>query len=126
MISVAGVAASSRWYQAALGLVSGHGGDEYEQLTDGHGRIVLQLHVWDAHEHALLGTADEQRGNGVALWFETPNFDEVLTQLAAADVEIAEGPLFNPRAQHREVWLRDPDGYVVVVTSPFGDTAPVA
>jgi len=27
----------------------------------------------------------------------------------------------NPLAHHRELWLRDPEGYVVVVSSPYGD-----
>jgi hypothetical protein len=26
----------------------------------------------------------------------------------------------NPRPRHRELWLRDPDGYVVVLASPDG------
>jgi catechol 2,3-dioxygenase-like lactoylglutathione lyase family enzyme len=122
LICVADVAASSRWYQSALGLVSAHGGDEYEQLTDGDGRIVLQLHDWDAHEHALLGTENDGHGNGVALWFETSDFDGLLTRLAATGADIADGPFFNPRAQHREVWLHDPDGYLIVVASSYGDT----
>jgi hypothetical protein len=28
----------------------------------------------------------------------------------------------NERAQHRELWLYDPDGYVVVVASRMGST----
>jgi len=121
MICVADVGASSRWYQAVLGLVSGHGGDEYEQLLDAGGRLVLQLHDWDVHEHALLGDEAERHGNGVALWFETAEFDAVTALIDAAGATIADGPLFNPRAQHREIWLHDPDGYLVVVSSPFGD-----
>jgi hypothetical protein len=33
---------------------------------------------------------------------------------------VADGPLDNPLAQHREIWLRDLDGYVVVVASTYG------
>jgi hypothetical protein len=28
----------------------------------------------------------------------------------------------NPNANHREFWLRDPDGYIVVVAGRYGDT----
>jgi hypothetical protein len=55
MISVSDVPASSRWYQQLLGLASGHGGAEYEQLlTDGV--LVLQLHNEDVgHHHGTVG-----------------------------------------------------------------------
>jgi hypothetical protein len=29
----------------------------------------------------------------------------------------------NPAPQHREMWLRDPDGFVVVVSSPDGEAS---
>jgi hypothetical protein len=32
-----------------------------------------------------------------------------------------EEPHVNPRPNHREMWLRDPDGYVVVIASPDGE-----
>jgi hypothetical protein len=28
----------------------------------------------------------------------------------------------NPLAHHREFWLRDPEGYIVVVAGSYGDT----
>jgi hypothetical protein len=31
------------------------------------------------------------------------------------------GAQVNPAPQQREMWLRDPDGYVVVITSPDGE-----
>jgi hypothetical protein len=31
----------------------------------------------------------------------------------------------NSNANHREVWLRDPDGYVVVIASAYGDLGSV-
>ena len=36
--------------------------------------------------------------------------------------EIIPGPHFNPAPRHREIWLRDLDGYVVVVASPDGES----
>jgi len=41
--------------------------------------------------------------------------------VADLGAEVLEGPLVNVNAQHREVWIRDPDGYTVVVAGPPGD-----
>ena len=125
MIAVEDVQASSRWYRSVLGLQSGHGGPEYEQLVDG-GRMVMQLHDWDAHEHPHLGNPELRPcGNGVVLWFQSDRFDACLQRIQAHSATVLEGPHVNPNANHREVWLRDPDGYVVVVAGPYGElTAP--
>ncbi|MCL6712899.1 VOC family protein [Pseudomonas sp. R2.Fl] len=120
LIAVRDVAASRRWYQATLGLDSGHGGDEYEQLMAG-GEMVLQLHRWEAHAHPHLGQPDIAPGNGVLLWFLAGDFDAALRRVREAGAVVLEGPKVNPNAQHREIWLRDPDGYVVVVAGPYGD-----
>jgi hypothetical protein len=37
--------------------------------------------------------------------------------------EFIEEPYVNPAPAHREMWLRDPDGYVVVIASPDGEAA---
>ncbi len=67
LVAVANVEDSSAWYQRTLGLTSGHGGPEYEQLMF-DGRMVLQLHQWDAHEHPFLGDPGfKPYGNGVVL-----------------------------------------------------------
>ena len=41
--------------------------------------------------------------------------------IAVADVEAHDHPHVNPNARHRECWLRDPDGYVVVLAGTEGD-----
>ncbi|MGX5729546.1 VOC family protein [Pseudoxanthomonas beigongshangi] len=120
LIAVDDVAASRRWYEAALGLASGHGGDDYEQLM-ADGEMVLQLHRWEAHAHPQLGEAGIVHGNGVLLWFLAGDFDAALARVRQAGAEVLEGPKINPNARHREIWLRDPDGYVVVVAGPYGD-----
>lgn len=113
MIAVADVAAASTWFQNSLGLVSAHGGDDYEMLMSAD-QLVLQLHEWDAHEHPLFGDpSGSSRGNGVLLWFASDDLAALVERIDAADV--LEGPLFNPLAHHHEVWLRGPEGYVVVV-----------
>lgn len=124
MVALSDVEAGSRWFQAVLGVASGHGGPEYERLLDG-GRLVAQLHHWDADEHPFLGDrTDPSRGNGVLLWFATDDFDAVMARVRAAGTEVLDGPLFNPNPRHFEVWLRGPEGYVVVVAGPDGQEAP--
>ena len=123
MITCASVPASSEWYQRVLGLVSAHGGDEYEMLTHADD-VVLQLHDIDVHEHIhLLDGDDASRGNGVALWFETAEFDAAAARIHAvgAAVTILEDVHVNPLGNHLEVWLQDPDGYKVVISSPYGE-----
>ena len=120
LIAVRDVPASGRWYQHLLGCASGHGGHEYEQVVDATGTMVLQLHAWDAHDHPHLGDPARPRGNGVLLWFQVEDFDDAVARAGALGAPVLEGPTFNPNARHREIWLRDPDGYVVVLAGPPG------
>jgi catechol 2,3-dioxygenase-like lactoylglutathione lyase family enzyme len=121
MIAVRDVQVTSAWYQRVLGFSSGHGGSEYEQLLSDK-ELVLQLHEWDAHEHPNLGNPSiEPHGNGVILWFHEPNVAAAFTRAVSEGAEILEPIKVNPLAQHREFWLRDPNGYKVVVAGSYGD-----
>lgn len=121
MIVVADVPATSRWFQSVLGFESGHGGDEYEQLMSG-GQLVLQLHNWDVHEHPHLGRKElTPYGNGTLLWFESDQVEADYERACQVGAEMLEPLHINPRAEHLEFWLRDPNGYVVVVASPYGN-----
>lgn len=118
MIVVRDVASASKWFQAVLGLVSAHGGDEYEMLMS-DGELALQLHRWEAHEHPHLGDeAEPSRGNGVLLWFATDDFDALVERVAKAKAKVLDGPLYNPNGRQHEVWLEAPEGYRVVVAGP--------
>lgn len=122
LIAVADVEASSTWYQQVLGCRSGHGGSHYEQLVSGDD-LILQLHDWDqdvAHE-PIGDPSDRPYGNGVLLWFETDDFDASVVRARDVGAEVVLEPQLNPNARHREVWVRDPDGYTVVVASCYGD-----
>jgi len=126
LIVVTDVEASSRWYQRLLGLRSNHGGKEYEQLVR-DGEIILQLHSFEVdHHHGPIGNrARKPYGNGVLLWFEVDDFDGVIERAAEMRVEIVlpkhrNPPEGNGGPNHWECWMRDPDGYVVVVASPYG------
>ena len=86
------------------------------------GALVLQLHELDAHEHpSLLREGQPLGGNGVAVWFETTTFDADVERIHSTGAEVLEDEHVNPAAQHREIWLRDPDGYVVVLSGARGD-----
>ncbi len=128
LIAVSDVEASSHWYQRLLGCQSAHGGREYERLT-ANGELVLQLHAWAAeHHHGAIGDPDAQpHGNGVLLWFEVNDFDAAAQRARELEAEIVLPSHRNPPEgepggpAHREIWLRDPNGYTVVLASPDGE-----
>ncbi|MCU4414007.1 VOC family protein [Acinetobacter sp. WU_MDCI_Axc73] len=121
LIAVHDVEYSSKWYQHVLGSKSNHGGAEYEQLLNEQDEMILQLHQWEAHHHPYLGDPNISKGNGVLLWFETSDFDALVERLNHHHVEILETVKVNTNANHREVWFKDPGGYVIVVASQYGD-----
>ena len=126
LIAVTDVEASSRWYQRLLGCESGHGGAEYERLFS-NGVLILQLHRFDVeHHHGRIGDPeDKPYGNGLLLWFETDDFDAAMARVEAMRAEIMmprhrNPPTRNDGPNHWECWLRDPDGYAVVLATPDG------
>jgi catechol 2,3-dioxygenase-like lactoylglutathione lyase family enzyme len=123
LITVRDVEASSRFYQRVLDARSGHGGKEYEQIMR-DGALLLQLHHRDAHEHGNLIDEDVPVGNGVLLWFRSDRFDAAVERVRALGARILEEPHVNPLAGHREFMFLDPDGYKVVISSPYGDLDP--
>ena len=126
IIAVRNVRASSDWYRRLLGVESlpehGHR-DVYDRMFSA-GQLILQLHAWDEHDHPNLVNADAAPlGHGVLLWFEVDDFDLVVERARALRAQIVVEPHLNPRPNHREVWLCDPDGYVVVVAGPQGESS---
>lgn len=120
LIAVADVEASSRWYQRVLDATSGHGGPEYEQLLV-DGALVLQLHGRAVeHHHGTFGDPGQPTGNGVAIWFEVDDLDAVTGRVRGVRAETVADVHVNPNAGHRELWIRDPDGYLVV----FAEASP--
>jgi len=130
LIAVTDVEASSRWYQRLLDCQSAHGGPEYERLVTTSGILVLQLHHFEVeHDHGPIGDPDDKPyGNGVLLWFELDDFEAALARAAEMNAEIVMPRHRNPPTgdggpNHWECWLRDPDGYTVVLASPDGSAA---
>lgn len=124
LIAVRDVRASSRWYSQLLGaesLLEHPHRDSYERIFCS-GELVLQLHAWDEEDHPNLVKADAApAGHGVLLWFEVDEFDAVVKEARELGAQIVLEPHVNPRPNHREMWLRDPDGYVVVIASRDGE-----
>jgi catechol 2,3-dioxygenase-like lactoylglutathione lyase family enzyme len=130
LINCRDVQASSLWYQKLLRCVGGHGGDEYERLWDpsrhttkwGSDGLILQLHAWEIdHHHGHMGDPSASVGNGVLLWFEVDDLDGAVARAKELEAPIVLDVHQNPNAGHRELWLRDPDGYTVVLASPDGE-----
>jgi catechol 2,3-dioxygenase-like lactoylglutathione lyase family enzyme len=132
LIAVNDVEASSRWYQRLLGCESAHGGAEYERLVS-NGELILQLHSFEVEHHhgPIADPGDKPYGNGLLLWFETDDFDAAMARAEAMQAEIVmrrhrNPPTGNAGPNHWECWLRDPDGYVVVIASPDGSAGEIA
>lgn len=118
LIAVADVVASSAFYCELLGAASGHGGDEYEQIVL-DGEFLLQLHKLDVEDHhGLIGDPGAPVGNGVLIWFEVADIEAAIERARALGAPIDRGPETNPNALQTELWLRDPDGYRVVLAGP--------
>ena len=120
LIAVGDVRASSRWYQHLLGcraLPEHEHRNLYERLFS-DGEIVLQLHAWGEHDHPnLAAPGSTSSGNGVLLWFHLDDFDGAVSRARELAAEVLEQPHTNPNSGNREIWLRDPDGYVVVLSA---------
>ena len=89
-------------------------------------RLIRQLHRWDVeHHHGPIGDPNLPLGNGVLLGFEVTDFDAAVARASELRAEIVFPCHHNPPDRdggpnHWEIWLRDPDGYTVVLASPDG------
>jgi catechol 2,3-dioxygenase-like lactoylglutathione lyase family enzyme len=119
IIGVADVARSCRWYQALFGQPeSAPAHDDFGQIVDTDGTVLLCLHQWGAHGHPPLTSPDRaQPGNGLLLFFRVHDFDETLLRARSLVARLDEEPGVNPHTRAREFALRDPDGYYVMVSA---------
>jgi len=128
LIAVRDVKASSAWYRALLGVESFGDPDHphrliYDRLMSGD-TLILQLHCWDHEDHPnLMGRDKAPVGHGVLVWFEVDDFDAAVERARKLRATVVEEPHVNPAPQHREMWLRDPDGYYVVLASRDGEAS---
>lgn len=119
IIGVADVARSLRWYQSLFGQSqTSPAHDDFGQVFDTDGTVLLCLHQWGAHGHPPLSSPDHARpGNGLLLFFRVDDFDEALSRARALVARLDEEPHVNLHTGTREFALRDPDGYYVMISA---------
>jgi catechol 2,3-dioxygenase-like lactoylglutathione lyase family enzyme len=125
ILAVRDVVASARWYARILGSEEPTGSPPsdhehiYRRIYVGD-ELVIQLHAWDEEDHPNLRDPDRAPvGHGVLVWFELDDYAGASARARALGAIVIEEKV-NPAAQHHELWLRDPDGYIVVLASPDG------
>jgi catechol 2,3-dioxygenase-like lactoylglutathione lyase family enzyme len=119
IIGVNDVAASCTWYQRLFGQPEAPPAHEdFGQLLDSDGTVLLCLHQWGAHEHPTLASPDRATpGNGLLLFFRVDDFDSALERARRLVPRFDEEPHVNPSTRTREFSLRDPDGYYVTISA---------
>ena len=119
IIGVADVSTSFRWYQSLLGLpATAPEHDDFGQILDSDGTVLVSLHEWEAHGHPSLMSPDRaEPGNGLLLFFRVDDFDTALPRARALVRRLEEEPHRNPNTKTMEFSLRDPDGYYVTISA---------
>ena len=94
IIGVADVSQSFKWYQRLLGLPeTAPAHDDFGQIVDADGTVLLCLHAWGAHGHPSLTSPNGARpGNGLLLFFRVDNFDVALPRARALVGRLEEEP----------------------------------
>jgi catechol 2,3-dioxygenase-like lactoylglutathione lyase family enzyme len=119
IIGVRDVPASCKWYQSLFGqpeTAPCH--DDFGQILDTDGTVLLCVHLWGAHQHPSLMRPDEAAtGNGLLLFFRVDDFDAALKRARALVRRFDQEPHVNPNTGTGEFSLRDPDGYYVTISA---------
>jgi uncharacterized glyoxalase superfamily protein PhnB len=119
MLNVADLAASSRWYQEALGF-------RHIFTMAGPGGMPLLVHLrWTKYADVLLTSRPLEpgrRGLGIVLSFSaylaSRTVDEIAAQARASGAHITAPPTDMPW-NARECTIEDPDGYRLTFTEPI-------
>ena len=119
IIGVRDVPHSFKWYQRLFGqrkTAPAH--DDFGQILDTDGTVLLCLHLWGAHEHPPLMSPDHATpGNGFLLFFRVDDYESALKRARALVNRFEEEPHLNANTQTMEFSLRDPDGYYVTISA---------
>lgn len=99
------------------------GGREYERLASPDG-LRLPLHRWDVQQHSPIGTQRSPTATVCACGLRFATSDAAV-RATALYAEVVLPRHRNPPdgdggSNHWELWLRDLDGYTVVLSSPDG------
>jgi hypothetical protein len=119
IIGVRDVPFSFNWYQTLFGQAkTAPGHQEWGQICDSDGTVLLCLHQWGFHDHPSLSSPDKATpGNGLLLFFRVDDFEEALLRSRALVSQLDEKPHKNPSTRTMEFSLRDPDGYYVTISA---------
>ena len=119
IIGVRDVRASLRWYQSLLGLPeTDPAHEDFGQVLDSDGTVLLCLHEWGAHEHPTLTSPTHATpGNGLLLFLRVDNFDVALARGRGLVRRFEEEPHVSSNTGTMEFSLRDPDGYFVTISA---------
>lgn len=119
IIGVRDVPSSFNWYQALFGHPASRPfHDDFGQILDADGTVLLCLHQWGAHEHpSLMSPEKGTPGNGLLLFFRVDDFEMAVTRARMLATRFEEEPHVNPNTQTAEFSLRDPDGYYVTISA---------
>ena len=119
IIGVRDVRASFAWYQSLLGLPrTAPAHDDFGQICDPDGTVLVCLHEWGAHEHPPLTTPDHAKpGNGLLLFFLVDDYDRALARARDLVGRLEQEPHVNPSTEASEFSLRDLDGYYVTLSA---------
>lgn len=119
IIGVRDVAGSFSWYQSLFGQpLTRPEHDDFGQLCDSDGTVLLCLHQWGAHEHPPLASPENGKpGNGLLLFFRVDDFGMALERARSLVARFDEEPHVNPNTGTMEFALRDPDGYYVMISA---------
>ena len=92
--------------------------DDFGQILDLDGTVLLCFHEWGAHEHPSLMSPDHaQPGNGLLLFFRVDDFDMALPRARAVVARLERGAPPEPEHRNYGFSLRDPDGYYVTISA---------
>ena len=119
IIGVSDVPRSFKWYQSLFGQPETRPGhDDFGQILDTDGNVLLCLHQWGAHEHpSLMSPATAPPGNGLLLFFRVDDFDLALQRARGLVLRLEEEPHMNPNTRTKEFAVRDLDGYYVTISA---------
>jgi catechol 2,3-dioxygenase-like lactoylglutathione lyase family enzyme len=119
IIGVADVLQSFKWYLSLLDLPeTAPAHDDFGQIVDPDGTVLLCLHEWGAHDHPSLTSPHHAKpGNGLLLFFLVDNSDVALLRARVLVSRLEEEPHVNPSTGATEFSLRDPDGYYVTISA---------
>ena len=119
IIGVRNVRRSFEWYQSLLGvarMAPAH--DNFGQVVDADGTVLICLHEWGAHDHPSLTSPDNgMPGTGLLLFFRVDDFETALQRARTLVARLEEEPQLNPSTGTLEFAIRDPDGYYVMISA---------